>query len=52
LDETDLSFHEKEYDRLCRELEAASEASLLPETPSGTAALNDLLVRIRLQATW
>lgn len=48
LDEMDLSFHEKEYDRLCRELEAASEASHLPETPSGAAALNDLLVKIRL----
>jgi hypothetical protein len=38
-----------EYDRLCRELEAASEASHLPETPSSAAALNDLLLRIRLQ---
>ncbi len=52
LNEADLVFHKQEYDRLCRELETASEASHLPETPSGTAALNDLLVRIRLQATW
>jgi len=48
LTQTDLSFHEQEYERLCHELEAASEASHLPETPSGVAALNDLLVRIRL----
>jgi predicted nucleotidyltransferase len=48
LAQTDLSFHEQEYERLCRELEAACEASHLPETPSGAAALNDLLVRIRL----
>ncbi len=52
LAQADLSFHEKEYERLCHELEAASEASHLPETPAGAAALNDLLVRIRLQATW
>jgi uncharacterized protein len=49
LTQADLAFHEQEYERLCRELEAASEASHLPETPSGVAALNDLLVRIRLQ---
>jgi len=49
LDQADLCVHEKEYERLFRELEAASKASHLPETPSGTAALNDLLVRIRLQ---
>ena len=45
----DLSFHEKEYERLCHELELASQASPLPETPGGAAALNDLLVKIRLQ---
>jgi uncharacterized protein len=49
LPHADLSFHEQQYERLCRELEATSEASRLPETPSGTPALNDLLVRIRLQ---
>jgi len=49
LNEADLAFHEKEYDRLCRDLEAASETSHLPETPTGAVALNDLLVRIRLQ---
>jgi uncharacterized protein len=49
LNEADLAFHEKEYQRLCRELELASESSHLPETPSGAAALDDLLVRIRLR---
>jgi predicted nucleotidyltransferase len=49
LAEADLSFHEKEHERLCRELESASQASPLPEVPNGVAALNDLLVRIRLQ---
>ena len=45
----DLSFHEKEYSRLCAELESASAASRLPETPAGAAALSDLLMRLRLR---
>lgn len=44
----DLSFHEVEYHRLVGELEAASARSALPETGRGKAALNDLLVRLRL----
>lgn len=48
LNEADVVFHEKEYQRLCRELELASESSHLPEAPSGAAALDDLLVRTRL----
>jgi hypothetical protein len=48
LPEADMEFHEKEYERLVAELEAASEKSKLPEAPSGKAALNDLLVRVRL----
>ncbi|MDA1161978.1 MAG: nucleotidyltransferase domain-containing protein [Planctomycetota bacterium] len=48
LPEADMAFHEKEYERLVCDLEAASEKSALPEAPSGKAALNDLLVRIRL----
>ncbi len=48
LDQADLAFHEREYERLRVELEQAFEESRLPENPSGTAALNDLLVRIRL----
>lgn len=49
LPKADLEFHETQYERLVAELEAASEKSDLPEIPSGKAALNDLLVRLRLQ---
>lgn len=48
LEQADLGFHEREYARLRTELERAFEESSLPETPSGAAALNDLLVRLRL----
>lgn len=49
LDQADLVFHEREYERLRTELERAFEESQLPENPSGAAALNDLLVRLRLR---
>ena len=42
-------FHEREYERLVAELEAAMEKSSLPKQATGRAALNDLLVRLRLQ---
>jgi len=48
LDQADLAFHEREYERLRVELEQAFEESPLPENSSGAAALNDLLIRIRL----
>lgn len=48
LPNADLDFHESEYHRLVGALEAASEASDLPELPAGKEALNDLLVRLRL----
>jgi predicted nucleotidyltransferase len=50
LEDADVAFHESEYQRLRGELQAAHEASHLPELPSDEtrAALNDLLVRIRL----
>ncbi len=44
----DAEFHMREYRRLVSELEAAAAVSKLPEAPSGQAALNDLLVRVRL----
>lgn len=44
----DTAFHAREYERLRRELEAASEASSLPEAAGHRAELNDLLVRLRL----
>jgi hypothetical protein len=48
LDAADVSFYRKEYDRLTLELETRHAASKLPEIPIGSAALNDLLVRLRL----
>ncbi len=49
LEQADLSFHQREYERLVAELHNAFERSQLPELPTGGAALNDLLVRTRLQ---
>ena len=51
LDDADLNFHELEYQRLRGELQAAHDASKLPEVPSDEtrAALNDLLVRLRVK---
>ncbi|MBX7218346.1 MAG: nucleotidyltransferase domain-containing protein [Blastocatellia bacterium] len=49
LDATDFDFFEAEYQRLRGELEAAFQVSPLPETPSAQAALNDLLIRVRLK---
>ena len=49
LAEADMSFHRGEYERLRGELQTAHEASALPETPRGSAALHDLLVRVRLR---
>ena len=47
-DGLDMDFHRSEYERLTAELEAAKEASNLPEENSARPALNDLLVRIRM----
>ena len=51
LDDADMDFHGREYERLRAELQAAHEASTLPEMPSDAtrAAMNDLLVRVRLK---
>ena len=51
LEETDIAFHESEYQRLRGALQAAQDASQLPEVPSeeSRAALNDLLVGVRLK---
>jgi len=51
LADADVVFHEAEYQRLCGELQAAHESSRLPEAPDEQtrAALNDLLVRVRLK---
>jgi uncharacterized protein len=49
LEEADVVIHEKEYGRLQRELEGPHHASALPDVPSARLALNDLMVRLRLQ---
>ena len=48
LEQADLEFHEREYEILRTELERAIEESSLPENPGGAAALNDLLIRLRI----
>jgi uncharacterized protein len=52
LNNTDTAFHEAEYQRLRGELQAAHDASRLPELPGKETRemLNDLLVRVRLKA--
>ncbi len=48
LDNPEVEFHKSEYEMLVAQLAQASQQSMLPEVPTGKAALNDLLVRIRL----
>lgn len=48
LEDADLAFYRKEYQRLRQVLEDAHQASELPETPTSYVALDDLLVRVRL----
>jgi len=48
VDDADLDFHHREYERLRSGLEAAHRDSRLPEGPTTRPALNDLLVRLRL----
>ncbi|CAN5680146.1 nucleotidyltransferase domain-containing protein [soil metagenome] len=45
----DLAQHEREFARLCAELEQARERSSLAETPDCRAELNDLLVDLRMK---
>lgn len=55
LEASDFTFHEKEVERLTRELEEIAAVSPLPEEPSAGQALNDLLLRIRREwpgGTW
>ncbi len=48
LNDADLEFYRGEYQRLRQKLEAAHDASALPDSPMTRDALNDLLVRLRL----
>jgi len=45
----DLSFYRREFERLLAELEAASDASHLPDTPKAVPELENLLVRLRIK---
>jgi predicted nucleotidyltransferase len=47
LDDIDMAFYRGEYERLRAALEEAQHASQLPDAPSGRAALDDLLIRVR-----
>jgi hypothetical protein len=49
LPEVDWVFFETEYGRLTSQLEQAREDNHLPEQATAKPALNDLLLRLRLQ---
>jgi predicted nucleotidyltransferase len=51
LEDGDISFYRREYERLRSALEDAYQRSTLPEAPGCKAALNDLLIRLRLGPT-
>jgi hypothetical protein len=46
--EDDVTLHRAEYERLRAVLEDVHRTSTLPEVPTGRAALDDLLLRLRL----
>ena len=50
LEQTDFAYHREAFERLENDLKEAFSESRLPETPSGRDALNDLLVRLRLDS--
>jgi hypothetical protein len=49
--DADMAFHQKEYERLRSVLEQASLESKLPERATSSEALNELLIRTRLHST-
>ena len=50
ISQADLALYEREYERLCGDMRAASDASSLPEVPHGADALHDLLICLRFNA--
>jgi uncharacterized protein len=50
LAQSDLEFHQREYERLRVVLEQAFQESHLPETPRSANDLDDLLIRLRLKS--
>ena len=51
LDDADVSFHRREYERLRLELETAGRISNLPERTDARPALDDLVIRLRSRST-
>lgn len=49
LETPEVEFHQAEYERLVAQLKAEAAESMLPEEAACQAALNDLLVRVRLR---
>jgi hypothetical protein len=47
--DSEVSVHQREYERLRVELEASYQVSRLPEGTAAHSALNDLLVLLRMQ---
>ncbi|MBN3963192.1 nucleotidyltransferase domain-containing protein [Nostoc sp. NMS8] len=50
LPDINVPFHQREYERLRNQLQEASQSSQLPEAPSCTVALHNLLVHLRLRS--
>lgn len=49
IEQEDLQFHRREYDRLQSLLTSASEKITLPNSPTARPQLNDLLIRLRVR---
>lgn len=49
LEQAEVSFYENEYDLLRKRLENETSQTRLPESQTAKAALNDLLLRVRLR---
>lgn len=49
LEDSDLTFHQDQYERLLDELRQAHEDSSLPETADGREVLDSTLVRLRME---
>ncbi|MHC5769024.1 MAG: nucleotidyltransferase domain-containing protein [Nostoc sp.] len=50
LSDINVAFHQREYERLCNKLQEEYQSSPLPETPSANAALDNLLIRLRVRS--
>ncbi|MFN6485073.1 MULTISPECIES: DNA polymerase beta superfamily protein [unclassified Nostoc] len=50
LSDINITFHQREYERLRNKLQEAYQSSPLPEAPSANLALHNLLVRLRTRS--